>query len=267
MLETGPLYRKFAYRCRGPVRLPDELNLFCESRKCGGSRVFKLLNDSSLEFGQYCCSNCSLTTYRFLLDWERSHEQEEHSYVSPDGQAADLMNYEVGKVAKTGQDPEPREYISAELAKRLGDVHGRYYRTAIRLRNFKAGIGSLAYLRRVVEDTVNDLLTIVADEARAEGREVDASTIEKAKASRVFDEKMKFAKTWLPARLQPGGHNPLDKLHDLSSIGIHGLSDEECCDQFDGAREVFEYFFEELPRRHLREGAFVKNVSELNKPR
>src|ERR1051326_5348724 len=136
MLENGPLYRKYAYRCRGPVRLPGEVSLFCESQKCGGFRIFKLDPESSLEHCQYRCSNCGLTRYRFLLTWDRRHEQEEYSYVSPDGQTAELMNYEIGKVAKVGQDPEPRDYISTELAKRLGEMHARYYRTAIRLRNF-----------------------------------------------------------------------------------------------------------------------------------
>ena len=74
MLEAGPLYRKFRYECRGPVRLPDEVRLFCESPKCGGERLFRLQKGSSLNYVRYNCSNCSQVSYEFLLNWKRSYE-------------------------------------------------------------------------------------------------------------------------------------------------------------------------------------------------
>ena len=174
------------------------------------------------------------------------------------------MNFEVGNVAKVGQYPELREPVSPELAKKLDEDHLKYYRTAIRLRNFNLGIGALSYIRRVVEDTVNDLLDVVIDEARRDGE--DVTELERAKAGHNFDAKMEIAKCKLPKRLMPGGHNPLDKLHDLASSGIHALSDEQCSDKFDQAREVFEFFFEELPRRQAREAKFTKSLSDMNKP-
>jgi hypothetical protein len=263
MLEQGPLYRKYRYRCFGPVTLPDELNLVCESSKCGGFRIFKLQDRSDLDHCRYRCSNCGETTFRFLLSWDRNHELEEVPF--PTG-GTDMIGYEIGRVAKVGQEPEPEERISPELARQLGVIHTGLYGKAIRLRNFNAGIGALAYLRRVVEETVNELLDFVVAESQRDGRDVDAAEVQRVKAGRVFDDKMKVAKQLVPARLIPGGHNPLDKLHDLASEGLHGLSDEECCDKFDAARRVFEYFFEELPRRHQREGAFIKEVSDLNRP-
>ena len=63
-----------------------------------------------------------------------------------------------------------------------------------------------------------------------------------------------------------GGHNPLDKLHKVASVGLHGLTDEECIKDFDAARTVFEFFFENLPKQQESEQQFGKALSDLGKP-
>lgn len=168
-----------------------------------------------------------------------------------------------GCVVKYGQFPPPSDRISNQLGRRLGDEHQAFYETAIRLRNHGAGIGAMAYLRRVVEDTARELVAIVADEAGREGDKVDSEEIRRVSEGRDIGAMIDLAKRVLPTRLlaDAGAHNPLERLHRLASVGIHGRTDEECVAEFDECRVVFEFFFEELPKRHEREAAFRKAVA------
>jgi len=170
----------------------------------------------------------------------------------------------VAKATKWGQLPAIEERVSSALAKQMDEPHLRYYKQAIRLRNFGLGIGALAYMRRVVEDNVNHLLDIVVEEAKlTRDTTVDLDEIERVKAGKVFEKKIEYAKTKLPSRLLVGGQNPLDKLHAVTSEGIHAFTDDECIESFDAARLVFEYFFENLPEQHRREREYGRAVSKL----
>lgn len=45
--------------------------------------------------------------------------------------------------------------------------------------------------------------------------------------------KVKIAGEVIPSHLKPGGVNPFGDLYELLSIGLHDLSDDECCDIVD----------------------------------
>lgn len=51
----------------------------------------------------------------------------------------------------------------------------------------------------------------------------------------------------LPSHPRPKDQpNPIDKLHELTSEGLHSKSEGECIDVFDRVRTVFEYVFGNL---------------------
>jgi hypothetical protein len=105
----------------------------------------------------------------------------------------------------------------------------------------------LAYLPRVIENRTNDILDVLADIASSHdfaGEEL--AKIEDAKTSKRFDDKISYAAKLMPPHLRPGGKNPIDKLHDLASDGLHSKSEEECIQIFDRCRHVFAYVFSEL---------------------
>jgi hypothetical protein len=264
LLEEYPLYRATDYRTLGEVSLPAEIEMFCSSQKCNKPQIHELQQDGTLDYARYKCRNCRSAIHRFLLQWDRYHESEEHG-GGPMGPT--VFHYEVGTVAKAGQSPPIAEQLPPGLQARLGQTRSKYYQTAIRLRNFGLGIGSLAYLRRVVEEMANNLLEIIVEEAQLENSgTIDQERLKVVRESRVFDDKMEFAKAALPPRLTPGGHNPIDRLHDLASAGLHGESEEECIKTFDAVRSVFEFFFSELPERLTKEREFRKQLSDLGKP-
>jgi len=261
LLEEGPLYRSTEYKTTGRSRLPGEIEMPCGSPRCGKQQVHDLQKDSSHEHALYLCRNCRVGTHRFLLEWDRHHE--DHLHTDP-LMGDTITRSEVGKVTKTGQFPPIADRLLSALEKRLGETRSNYYRTARRLRNLNLGIGAVAYLRRVVEEMANDLLDIVVEEAELAGSiKIDLTELKRVREGRVFEQKMEFAKAALPTRLTPGGHNPIEKLHALASAGLHGESEEECVRIFDSAWPVFEFFFAELPERLTREKEFRKQVSEL----
>lgn len=263
LLEDAPLYRRLPYSCRGPLRsLPRELELYCEGPKCGVSRLFTIVQGSTLEAARYRCV-CSYE-YRFFIVYERSHEREEMFVPSGGAPGNDWIYFEVGTAAKMGQWPPPSDRISKRLEKRLGE-EAAYYRTAIRLRNFNAGLGAMSYMRRVVEHTVRELLSITAEEAKRQGISIDMDEFNAVVQSHSFDKKFEYAKQLLPAELIPGGHDPLNKLHAVCSLGVHELTEEQGVMLFDETRDIFEYFFEALPERETLHARYTKKLSEVEK--
>ena len=168
------------------------------------------------------------------------------------------------KFLKAGQFPPLEERIPRELEQQLKGDDLEFYKRALRCRNFNLGIAALAYLRRVVENRMNDLLDLIAVAAQqAEYHADDLKQLESVKADRVFDKKVTYAAAILPPSLRPGNANPIDLLHDLASEGMHALSDAQCIDVFDQSKDVFEHLFIELKVRETKDKAFGDKVNEL----
>ena len=167
---------------------------------------------------------------------------------------------------KVGQYPPLEERIPPELEQQLKGDDLEFYKRALRCRNFNFGIAALAYLRRVVENRMNDLLDLIAAAAQqAEFGAEHFAELERVKTSRVFDDKVSYAAAILPPGLRPGGANPIDMLHDLASEGIHAFSDTECIDLFDQNRAVFEHVFIELKARETKDKTFGEVLHRLQR--
>lgn len=251
ILERWPLYRDFVYR--GPDDawiLPRIISLDCPTCKKDQwwERQGSPGNDKVGYAGAtYECRNCHFEECHFYFYW---HGKQDTGY----------------RFVKVGQYPPLEERIPAELEKQIAGDDLEFYKRALRCRNFNFGIAALAYLRRVVENRMNDLLDLIAEAARhAEFAAEDLKQLEGVKGSRVFDDKVSYAAAILPPGLKPGGTNPIDLLHDLASAGIHHLSDAECIDVFDQSRTVFEHVFIELKVREAKNKNFLESLSQLQR--
>ena len=140
-----------------------------------------------------------------------------------------------------------------------------FYRNALRMRNHNLGIAAVAYLRRVVENKINDVLDVLAEAAQEHDFAAEElKKIKEAKSSYRFDDKIEYAAKLLPPHLRPKGKpNPIDVLHGLASEGLHSKSEEECIDIFDKVRKVFEYVFGNLNVQIEEARAFVKSLEGL----
>jgi len=253
-LQGWPLYRKLKYKGSGAVSvLPRAFYLHCDHPNCRNNQttVWEAsfysgeTNKGGLYSKTYTCRNCadSQTTFYFL--WE---DEEDHSVFM-----------------KVGQFPELEERVPEALEGMLDADDLRIYKTAIRLRNFSLGLGAVAYLRRIVENRMNDILDILYDAAKEHKVAAEVlGKLEAIKSDRRFSVKVDYAGDLLPDHLRPSGvPNPMGILHELASDGLHARTDEDCVDIFDGCRTTFEYVFGRLRIQNEEAKAFAKTLAEL----
>ena len=264
-LESWPLYRKFAYRgAHDYTDLSENIYLYCD--KCKGVQRWKrelmhragggsmrIKHKHGFTSVNYKCCNCPSTpsaiSYHFY--WWQGEEDNA-----------------VGQFFKIGQWPALEERVTDGLKKVLDKDDLAFYKNALRMRNHNLGVAAVAYLRRVVENRINDVLDVLAEAAQEHSFAADElKTIKAVKASKRFDEKIDYAAKLLPPHLRPEGKpNPIDVLHDLTSEGLHSKSEEECIDIFDRVRKVFDYVFGNLQLQIEDARAFVKSLEVLKTP-
>lgn len=199
----------------------------------------------------YTCRNCPIdpSGIRYNFYWSQVDEP------------ADA----VGEFLKVGQWPPLEERVPVKLERILDKEDLAFYKNALRMRNHNLGIAAVAYLRRVVENRINDVLDVLAEAAQEHSFAAEElKKIKAVKASYRFDDKIDHAAKLLPPHLKPKGKpNPIDVLHDLTSDGLHSRSEEECIDIFDRVRNVFEYVFGNLNVQIKEARAFVKSLDSL----
>lgn len=114
----------------------------------------------------------------------------------------------------------------------------------------------------MLENKVNELLDLSAAAARTANFESDQlKNIDVIKGSHRVEDKIDFASRILPPHLKPGGHDPLKKLYNAASAGLHGESDEDCLTIFREARFIFEYLFRNLTAADEEAREYVKRLS------
>jgi len=232
ILEDWPLYRE--YNGTAAEYLPDEISFFCDDSQCQKIQLWKKgAHSYAYKRGwgteSYTCKNCTSNVINFYYFW------------------SGLGQDNSGTFLKAGQFPPLRKEPPERLAKKLNKVDHDLYRKALTSRNNSYGLGALAYLRRVVENRMNDLLDLLHEGAKQDNTAgAELQKIEEVKKNWVFDNKISYASNLLPKRLKPGGVNPIDMLHDLASDGIHHRTEDECLAIFDRCKTAFEYVFGEL---------------------
>jgi hypothetical protein len=263
-LESWPLYRTLHYAgAKDCTDLPESIWLFCERcknlqrwaretmRSRGSMGSYRIKQRTGWNDVVYTCRNCSgrPSAIRYYFYW------------SQDDEPADA----IGEFLKIGQWPPLEERVPETLETVLDKEDLAFYKNAIRMRNYKLGVAAVAYLRRVVENKINDVLDVLAEAAQEHSfAEDELKKIKSAKTSYRFDDKIDYAAKLLPPHLKPKGKpNPIDVLHDLTSDGLHSKSEEECIDIFDRVRKVFEYVFGNLNVQIEDARAFVKNLEGL----
>jgi len=269
ILVSGPLYRRFIYTGRGGHQtttttygdrhygiLPKRLKIFCESEHCkqetwwdAESATFYFDSDF-INHVHYKCRNCGSNTYYYYFIWQQQKD----------------FNIFV----KVGQYPELEERVSQTLSESLGPADLKLFKNALRMRNFNLGLAAVAYMRRVVENRINDMLDILREAAVAHNDATPElqATFDAIKDEKRFAVKVEFAGKLLPSSLRPAGKpNPMAVLHDLASDGIHAKSDEECVQIFDSCRKTFEYVFGKLRIETEHAKSFVSDMAALAETR
>lgn len=168
-------------------------------------------------------------------------------------------------IQKIGQYPP----LSIDLPHRLENTLGRddaeLYKKALTCRNFSYGLGALVYIRRVIENKTDLILTFLIKLAETEEDQRRVKELEKIKSGKQADNKLKESAEYLPASLCPSNQNPLSLLYKCYSIGIHSLTEEQCLQIFDETRMNFEYILVNIEQQLTSAKSYIDNLQKIKK--
>lgn len=249
-LETGALYTPFQFAESATINeLPQLIELFCPGT-CQKEQTFErvpsraAVNSSDKGWAKsatYQCRNCANRRQSYMYVWQD------------------------GTFWKVGQVPELKESVAPELRKALGD-YLPFYRKAIRSRNFGFGIGALSYLRRIVEDTTDELMNLLKDEKWESWNEPQKSEFETARTTYQYSRKIQYAaERILPSSAFVDGRDSFTALHDVTSSGLHGKTEEDCIALFDRCNLVFTRTFQILHEHKTERDQFAADLSALKR--
>lgn len=249
-LQSWPLYRVLEYTGADErYVVPQYLSLYCTNCKKETFWETELQPNITYRTGfggkEYKCRNCEERTVRYYFYWKKEEKS--------------------SKFFKVGQHPELEEQVSGSLESALNAEDLKMYKTALRLRNFNLGIAAVAYMRRIVENRMNDMLEVLYEAAIVHNAPAEIlARHEEIKKDKRFSVKIDYAGNLLPSSLRPAGQpNPIAILHELASDGLHTKTDEECVDIFDECRNTFEYVFGKMRIETEDAKAFVKEMAKL----
>lgn len=101
------------------------------------------------------------------------------------------------------------------------------YKKALICRSQSYGIGSFAYLRRIVENEMINLVEALSNIPRKESEDIKL-LLTKFRTDHVMKTLIEGIYPYLPNSLKTIGDNPLKALYSQLSGGIHEFSDDEC---------------------------------------
>jgi hypothetical protein len=196
------------------VMLPKTIRRRCDSKACGADLQWDL---GAPEYAFF--TNENFVTYRC-----RNCRQALIVAFALRVKGTEVLETKFGQLPARSI-PLPKDLESALCAA------AELWKKGMRSRHQGYGIGAMAYIRRVVEDSTGRLLELLADAMAAGGEpEADVEAVRvliKAKAP--FATKMELAAKMIPTSLRPGGANPFQTTFEIVSTDLHGSTDEECC--------------------------------------
>ena len=259
-LKSAPLYKK--HKTKTYIDTPYDFHLYgvtiyCSHEKTPQTHELNISPDSALEYyeklrgdmpAEDCvnqndgklffvqhyrgiCKSCKKHSIDFLLE-----VQSDKSIFEKDVELT---------LRKIGQDPPIEITPPKEFTNYLDKPDLDNYKKAMMNLSHNFGIGSYAYLRRIVENEILKLLKDVSElktEHSAKLQELLKKHSEEHSISRLIDESYKF----LPESLKSLGENPFKLLYSELSIGIHKLADDECLNRAQGLNSILKFVIKRI---------------------
>ncbi len=255
-LEEYPLYRKYKVNSMPGTldKFPKvKINMSCNV--CESNQTYVMTNEYFENCGyvnfpsggagvrlRYICTHCEKFERLFLVK------------VGGDKSGSWLM--------KVGQFPAWEITGEPKIEKLLGS-HAGYYKKGLVCESQGYGIGAFSYYRRIVEETIDELLNEIADLISGEDLEKYNIALEKTQQTIVTSEKIELVKDLLPPILRPEGMNPLSALHSALSEGLHAESDEECLELAQHCREVLIFLVNQVAASKETAKSFTSSMRKL----
>ncbi|MCE7952529.1 MAG: hypothetical protein DYH01_02720 [Chlorobi bacterium CHB7] len=244
------------------IRTPD-LQMHCDNEKCNGVRLFEYNQfpmhyeyrsieggDTSYDYAyiEYLCQNCKENLKSFGIMIIKIHD---------DKKTADIIKF--------GEYPFYGPHIPSKLISLIGPDRELFLR-GIKCEAQNLGIAAFSYYRRVIENQRNRLIDNISDVLKKLNVDQEALTLlEMAKSETHFKTSMDKLKPYLPKTLLIHDTNPLTLLHKGLSVGLHGLSDDECLEYAHSIRVVLTELADRLKSLLSDHNELKKAMNNLNK--
>ena len=258
-LENVPLYawREFKTPIANRANLwIKEIDAYC--KKCGQIRPF---HDSDLHGKSFTAriSHEALSTgaSHFKFSCVSCGESRQEYLVEH------IVDERTVRMQKCGELPRRLLNRDRYLQKFLKSDLDNYEKAVACIAN-EYGVGGFAYFRRVVESNINRLLDLLQDDASSSSvGEAVLDAIADLRNESPMSEKIKIANKALPPHLKPDGLNPLGRLYQVLSEGVHDLSDIECLNRAKTISQCLTYLVSELASRKEHRTKFKNIVGGL----
>lgn len=174
-----------------------------------------------------------------------------------------VLDEENISIQKYGELPRWNLVRNRILQKFLKDDLDNYEKAIVCL-SHEYGIAAFAYFRRIVENNINKLMDLVQEDTQSSGGDKETlDAIDKLRKETPMSEKIKVANLALPSHLKPSGLNPLGRLYQILSEGVHSMSDEECLEKAKATSECLIFLVSELASRQEHRSRFKSMVGAL----
>lgn len=256
-LETAPLYSWRMFKRpqfnRSSLWI-NEIDAYCDvceqqrpfqdlRSRGGGSGMAVRALESGTSFFKFSCVSCRKSHREYLVE--------------------QILDDNEIRIQKYGELPRSKLIRNRVLQKFLKNDFDNYEKAIICL-SHEYGVAAFAYFRRVVENNINDLLDLVQQDARSsDGEQAVIDAIAELRKDAPMSEKIKIANRALPAHLKPDGLNPLGRLYQVLSEGVHSMSDIECLKKAKATSECLTFLVSELATRKEHRVRFKSMVGEL----
>lgn len=147
------------------------------------------------------------------------------------------------QVHKVGQHPRGELPRSKTLSKFFKGDREEYNKAVTCMAN-GYGVAAFAYMRRIVESNINDLLDMIGEDDMINDDIKDA--LVKLKAASPMSSKIAIANKALPDYLLIDGHNLLGTMYKVLSDGVHTLTDQECLKRAKAVQNCLEFLISGL---------------------
>ena len=174
-----------------------------------------------------------------------------------------IVDDETITIQKYGQLPRGGIPRDKTLQKFLKDDRDNYEKAVLCL-SHEYGVAAFAYFRRIVENNINHLLDLLQEDLQSSGGDQkNLLAIQSLRDGSPMSEKIKIANLALPGHLQPDGLNPLGKLYQVLSEGVHNLSEEDCLRKAKATSECLTFLVSELASRKEHRARFKNSLGQL----
>ncbi len=242
------------------------INMYC--KQCDSEQTFKMLNQYD-ELGEvvypetikanlnlilrvkYGCAACGESQHVFYIRFikkliNEGKENEEEKYF----------------LQKVFQDPPREPSVDKNLKKTLGkDID--YYKKGLISESQGYGIAAFAYFRRIIENIIDDLLSMIPNLMEDEEKEKYMEALEKTKKEHVAADKIKLVKDLIPKVLMPDDQNPLSIIYGVLSNGLHKEEDDDCLEKAEIIRSSLVFLVRQIKNTQSESKDFTQRMKNL----